>query len=134
MGYIALSLTVATSILALRFWVRFLRPRIKRMDQLSEYGNKDIPFGGAVIGSDRPDPFRTGCNLLMAGIGMLIPGGLHVFAITGFWRFPQITPTHFIAYGSSLIIWLGFLGIAAAGFLGNREARARRLARSDQGA
>ena len=130
MGYIALSLTVATSILAIRFWLRFLTPRIKRMNELSEYGNRDLLYGGAVIGYDRPDPFRTGCNLLAAGIGMLIPGGFHVFAITGFWRFQQITPTHFILYGSTLTVWLGFLGIAAAGFLGNREARARRLAKS----
>jgi hypothetical protein len=127
LGYLLIAFSILTSVAALRGWVRWLEPRAKRIKEPVELGNRDIPYGGVIIGHDRPDPFRTGCNVLAVGLCMMIPATLHVFAIRGVWRAPQVGPSYLIFYGVTLLIWLAFIGLAASAFCMHREARARRL-------
>jgi hypothetical protein len=128
MGYIALSLTVATSILALRFWLRVLTQRVRRMKEPVELGNQEGGRSGAVL-VGRPDPFRTFVNGASLGLLILIFGLPHLLAIAQFWRSPALGPWHFVHYGWSLIYWLTLMVIPAFVSARELEARRRRVAR-----
>ena len=131
MGYVLIALTILASAGAVAGWLRILSPRVQRMKQPDEFGNRQLnPFDGVwIIGNGRPDPFRTFVNSGVVGLCVFMFGIPHFLAIAQFWLDPNTSSSHFLHYAWSLAWWAGLLAIPCFIFLRTREAKARRKAR-----
>ena len=120
MAYAPIAITIALSGLTLHFWIRFIPARIKHPADLSNAGISDWP---ALISMVLPGPARRVWHALVLSLCMMVPAGLHFFALKAFWSTGPEPGLH-LFYLATLAFWLASLAVPVTIIASHRQARA----------
>ena len=118
-------ITAIASVLALRFWLRFIRRRLKPVGTDEGLAEMSMPDWPGLIGVLLPRPIRAAWNALVLATVVFLLGIPHHLVIWNFWNQTRLGPWLYFHYAWTLGYWLLLLALPALIIVRHQRSRAK---------